>query len=227
MSASANARPQPAGGPHSHASRRLLIFQETRNPQNVAETVYLPVNKLGLPICGDGPEMPSILELPLRVLRVFTDIFNQPKYKGWYVLISFYFSLFFRSFFYIWCFDTMCAWMWNHMLIYIVAGPSSLQVPTVIFRKKGNFMRWCWSRRKIRCMHRMRLIWGHLDLDLGIGLCVLCFFSCLMCGILVECWFSLYIFFIMLLLACLTCCGVSIYSLGQSGWSRCIHVFTR
>lgn len=95
MSASANARPPPAGGPHSHASRRLLIFQETRNPQNVAETVYLPVNKLGLPICGDGPEMPSILELPLRVLRVFTDIFNQPKYKGWYVLISFYFSLFF------------------------------------------------------------------------------------------------------------------------------------
>lgn len=73
------------------------------------------------------------------------------------------------------------------MLIYIVAGPSSLQVPTVIFRKKGNFMLWCWSRRRIRCMHRMRLIWGHLDLDLGIGLCVLFFFSCLMCGILVEC----------------------------------------
>ena len=87
MSASANTRPPPAGGPHSQATRRLLIFQETRNPQNVAETVYLPVNKLGLPICGDGPEMPSILELPLRVLRVFTDIFNQPKYKGWYVLI--------------------------------------------------------------------------------------------------------------------------------------------
>lgn len=85
MSASANARPPPAGGPPSHASRRLLIFQETRNPQNVAETIYLPVNKLGLPICGDGPVMPSILELPLRVLRVFTDIFNQPKYKGWYV----------------------------------------------------------------------------------------------------------------------------------------------
>lgn len=89
MSASANARP-PAGGPPSHASRRLLIFQETRNPQNLAETIYLPVNKLGLPICGDGPEMPSVLELPLRVLRVFTDIFNQPKYKGWYVFI-FYF----------------------------------------------------------------------------------------------------------------------------------------
>lgn len=69
-------------------SRRLLIFQEGRNPQNPAEQVYLPVNKLGLPICGDGPDLPSILELPLRTLRVFTEIFNQPKYKGWYVLNS-------------------------------------------------------------------------------------------------------------------------------------------
>ena len=69
----------------SQPPRRLLIFQETRNPQNTAEIVYLPVNKLGLPICGDGPELPSILELPLRILKVFTDIFNQPKYKGWYV----------------------------------------------------------------------------------------------------------------------------------------------
>lgn len=67
-------------------TRRLLIFQETRNPQNSAEIVYLPVNKLGLPICGDGPELPSILELPLRIVKVFTEIFNQPKYKGWYVL---------------------------------------------------------------------------------------------------------------------------------------------
>ncbi|KAJ5880869.1 uncharacterized protein N7473_011922 [Penicillium subrubescens] len=67
-------------------SRRLLIFQEARNPHNTAEVVYLPVNKLGLPICGDGPDQPSILELPLRVLKVFTDIFNQPKYKGWAVL---------------------------------------------------------------------------------------------------------------------------------------------
>jgi hypothetical protein len=76
---------QPLAQP---TSRRLLIFQETRNPQNTAETVYLPVNKLGLPICGDGPELPSILELPLRILRVFTDIFNQPKYKGWYVCFA-------------------------------------------------------------------------------------------------------------------------------------------
>jgi hypothetical protein len=77
---------QPRAQP---TSRRLLIFQETRNPQNTAETVYLPVNKLGLPICGDGPELPSILELPLRILRVFTEIFNQPKYKGWYVCFFF------------------------------------------------------------------------------------------------------------------------------------------
>ncbi|KAJ5370443.1 uncharacterized protein N7496_006535 [Penicillium cataractarum] len=71
---------------HPQPSRRLLIFQETRNPHNTAEVLYLPVNKLGLPICGDGPDLPSILELPLRILKVFTDIFNQPKYKGWAVL---------------------------------------------------------------------------------------------------------------------------------------------
>lgn len=66
-------------------SRRLLIFQEARNPQNPSELVYVPVNKLGLPICGPGPDLPSILELPLRILRAFTEIFNQPKFKGWYV----------------------------------------------------------------------------------------------------------------------------------------------
>jgi hypothetical protein len=90
MSASASRNPAASIGPvppsQSHSARRLLIFQETRNPANAAEPVYLPVNKLGLPICGEAPELPSILELPLRVLRVFTDIFNQPKYKGWYVL---------------------------------------------------------------------------------------------------------------------------------------------
>ncbi|KAJ5832244.1 hypothetical protein N7474_000555 [Penicillium riverlandense] len=69
-------------------TRRLLVFQETRNPQNTTETVYLPVNKLGLPICGEGPELPSILKLPLRILRAFTDIFNQPKYKGWAILAA-------------------------------------------------------------------------------------------------------------------------------------------
>ncbi|EAL90374.2 hypothetical protein KXW98_000840 [Aspergillus fumigatus] len=69
-------------------SRRLLIFQEARNPSNMSEIVYLPVNKLGLPICGSGPELPSILELPLRILRAFTEIFNQPKYKGWAVLAA-------------------------------------------------------------------------------------------------------------------------------------------
>lgn len=67
------------------APHRLLIFQETRNPQNPNEHVYLPVNKLGLPISGPGPELPSVLELPLRILRAFTEIFNQPKFKGWCV----------------------------------------------------------------------------------------------------------------------------------------------
>ncbi|KAH8425885.1 hypothetical protein N8T08_000089 [Aspergillus melleus] len=68
-----------------HPTRRLLIFQEARNTAS-SELVYLPVNKLGLPICGPGPELPSILELPLRALRAFTEIFNQPKYKGWSIL---------------------------------------------------------------------------------------------------------------------------------------------
>ncbi|PYH87277.1 hypothetical protein BO82DRAFT_397185 [Aspergillus uvarum CBS 121591] len=68
-------------------SRRLLIFQEARHPQT-AEVVYLPVNKLGLPICGDGPDLPSILELPLRILKAFTEIFNQPKYKGWAIVAA-------------------------------------------------------------------------------------------------------------------------------------------
>jgi len=64
-------------------ARRLLIFQEARNPANTAEIAYLPVNKLGLPICGDGPVLPDLLELPLRIVKAFTEIFNQPKYKGW------------------------------------------------------------------------------------------------------------------------------------------------
>ncbi|PKX94324.1 uncharacterized protein P174DRAFT_441606 [Aspergillus novofumigatus IBT 16806] len=55
-------------------SRRLLIFQEARNPSNMSEIVYLP--------------LPSILELPLRILRAFTEIFNQPKYKGWAVVAA-------------------------------------------------------------------------------------------------------------------------------------------
>lgn len=74
-------------------TRRLLIFQEGRNPQNPSEQVFLPINKLGLPITGPGPELPSILELPLRILKAFTDIFNQPKYKGWYVPLLVPFSV--------------------------------------------------------------------------------------------------------------------------------------
>ncbi|PWY81952.1 hypothetical protein BO70DRAFT_396737 [Aspergillus heteromorphus CBS 117.55] len=70
----------------SKASKRLLIFQETRDPQSPTQNVYLAVNKLGLPICGAGPELPSVLELPLRILRAFTEIFNQPKYKGWAIV---------------------------------------------------------------------------------------------------------------------------------------------
>ncbi|KKK13611.1 hypothetical protein ARAM_006022, partial [Aspergillus rambellii] len=65
--------------------RRLLIFQESPNPSNPTEPIYHAVNKLGLPICGAGPDMPSILDLPLRILRAFTEIFNDPRYKGWCV----------------------------------------------------------------------------------------------------------------------------------------------
>ncbi|RMJ25215.1 hypothetical protein PHISP_03905, partial [Aspergillus sp. HF37] len=76
-----NSPPQPP-------PRRLLIFQEARNPQNASELVYLPVNKQGLPITGPGPELPSILELPLRILKAFTEIFNMPKYSGWAILAA-------------------------------------------------------------------------------------------------------------------------------------------
>ncbi|KAJ5107450.1 hypothetical protein N7456_004125 [Penicillium angulare] len=65
-------------------TRRLLIFHEGRT--NTGEVGYTPINKLGLPICGDPPEMPSILELPLRTVTYFTDLFNLPKYKGWAIL---------------------------------------------------------------------------------------------------------------------------------------------
>lgn len=81
LTASTSSTTPPTSTPHT--PRRLLIFQETRNPQNPVELVYLPVNKQGLPITGPGPELPSILELPLRILRAFTEIFNLPKYSGW------------------------------------------------------------------------------------------------------------------------------------------------
>jgi hypothetical protein len=35
--------------------------------------VYIPVNKLGLPICGDGPELPSILSWKMRRRREAGD----------------------------------------------------------------------------------------------------------------------------------------------------------
>lgn len=75
--------PTTTSNPAHLPPRRLLIFQEARNPQNPSELVYLPVNKQGLPITGAGPDLPSILELPLRILKAFTDIFNMPKYSGW------------------------------------------------------------------------------------------------------------------------------------------------
>jgi hypothetical protein len=79
---------------HHYPPRRLLIFHETRNPQNTAETVYIAVNAQGLPICGlgpgQGPELfqTSVLDLPLRIIKAFTDIFNHPRYKNWLVWSS-------------------------------------------------------------------------------------------------------------------------------------------
>lgn len=96
--------------------------------------------------------------------------------------------------------------MWSHMLIGIVSGPLSLQVPTVIFQKKANSMLWSWSRRRIlRFMHRTRLIWGHLD-----GLVWVFCFSCLMNTYhFFSCLFLTFLYiFTMLLLACLTCFSI-------------------
>ncbi|BCS25790.1 uncharacterized protein APUU_50501A [Aspergillus puulaauensis] len=92
-------------------NRRLLIFQETplqspTNPltptptahgiqyqQGHAQFQYIPVNKLGLPVHGPGslPEglgVGSLLNLPLRVITAFTEIFNGVKYKGWAIVAA-------------------------------------------------------------------------------------------------------------------------------------------
>ncbi|KAL2001627.1 hypothetical protein VTN02DRAFT_1512 [Thermoascus thermophilus] len=67
-------------------TRRLLILKEMRNPHNQVETVYVTVNTHGLLICGSGPELPSLLDLPLRTLTGFTDMFNRSKYQGWAIV---------------------------------------------------------------------------------------------------------------------------------------------
>ena len=72
----------------SSPARRLLVFQETQNPQNVSELVYLPANRQGLPLCGPIPELPPITKLPLRVIKTLTDTFNHPRYRGWSVFRS-------------------------------------------------------------------------------------------------------------------------------------------
>ncbi|KAL3434065.1 hypothetical protein BDV09DRAFT_170611 [Aspergillus tetrazonus] len=95
-------------------NRRLLIFQETpiqhpqspTNPltpspqglpyqvqQSAQQFQYIPINKLGLPVQGPGslPEglgVGSLLNLPLRVISAFTEIFNGPKYKGWAIVAA-------------------------------------------------------------------------------------------------------------------------------------------
>lgn len=92
--------------------RRLLIFREvpgptTTTPTTTASTTttapatttghhaevanLVPVNTAGLPISSSVSTSASekedwISALPLRVIRAFTDIFNQPRYKNWFVL---------------------------------------------------------------------------------------------------------------------------------------------
>ncbi|KAL2011605.1 hypothetical protein VTN00DRAFT_4323 [Thermoascus crustaceus] len=69
-----------------HPTRRLLILKEMRNPHNQVETVYVTVNTHGLLICGSGPELPSLLDLPLRTLTGFTEMFNRSKYQNWAIV---------------------------------------------------------------------------------------------------------------------------------------------
>lgn len=92
--------------------RRLLIFREVPGPTTTtpartgatgttaagttggphAEVANLvPVNTAGLPIASSVSTSTSeredwISALPLRVIRAFTDIFNQPRYKNWFVV---------------------------------------------------------------------------------------------------------------------------------------------
>jgi hypothetical protein len=134
-------------------SRRLLVFQEARNPSNMSEIVYLPVNKLGLPICGPGPELPSILELPLRILKAFTDIFNQPKYKGWYVFLFTLFSF---------CYPHVDNYKNDGLML--LTGPFWRRAHTMIPRKRASIMLWCWSRLTVMLGRRL------CPDDLGSGL---------------------------------------------------------
>ncbi|OXV09839.1 hypothetical protein Egran_02397 [Elaphomyces granulatus] len=84
--ATANGSTSTPTAAHYQPPKRLLILQETVNPQNQAEPMYMFINAQGLPICGPGPELPSILELPLRTLKAFTVIFNGPKYQNWAIV---------------------------------------------------------------------------------------------------------------------------------------------
>lgn len=65
-------------------AKRLLIFQETKDVTNKNESIFQPVNAAGLPISGPGPQMPSMLDLPLRLLKALTELLNHNKFKGWY-----------------------------------------------------------------------------------------------------------------------------------------------
>ncbi|CRG85096.1 hypothetical protein PISL3812_02230 [Talaromyces islandicus] len=75
---------------HQQRPKRLLIFQETKSP--ALESAYTPVNTLGLPIAGLGPYFPgcstTVSNLPLKVIKSFTEVFNSPRYKNWAVVAA-------------------------------------------------------------------------------------------------------------------------------------------
>ncbi|QKX56029.1 uncharacterized protein TRUGW13939_03129 [Talaromyces rugulosus] len=75
---------------HQQRPKRLLILQETKSP--ALESAYVPINTLGLPIAGPGPYFPdcstTVSNLPLKVIKSFTEIFNSPRYKNWAVVAA-------------------------------------------------------------------------------------------------------------------------------------------
>ncbi|KAH8693170.1 hypothetical protein BGW36DRAFT_430908 [Talaromyces proteolyticus] len=70
--------------------KRLLVFQETKS--SALEYAYAPVNAQGLPIAGEAPYFPgcstTISDLPVKVIRCFTEVFNSPRYKNWAIVAA-------------------------------------------------------------------------------------------------------------------------------------------
>jgi hypothetical protein len=113
-----------------HRPKRLLIFQETKSP--ALESAYAPVNALGLPIAGSGPYFPgcttTVSNLPLKVIKSFTEVFNSPRYKNWFVF--FFISVCIR------------AMLTGNQGLLLLLGLTMIRV------RMGSFMQLFWSRSK-------------------------------------------------------------------------------